>query len=272
MPRRVGFLSFVAVLSSLFAAVAPARGEDVPVDLELVLAVDVSLSMDTDEQTVQRNGYLAALVDSTVLDAIAQGALQRIALAYVEWAGYGYQQVVMDWRLIDGKAAAEAFVAELAQKPLQRSRRTSVSSALLFSADRFENNGFQGTRRIIDISGDGANNEGPRVDESRDSVLARGIVINGLPLLLKRQSPYSLFDVQNLDQFYQDCVIGGPSSFMIPVRSIEEFRDAIRNKLIMEIADAAPSERLVHFASNQAKTPCDLGERQWREWMRDGYQ
>jgi Protein of unknown function (DUF1194) len=251
---------------------ATVRAAEIPVDLELVLAVDVSLSMDVDEQTVQRDGYLKALVDPVVLGAIAQGVHQRIAVAYVEWAGSTDQQLTVNWRLIEGRDSAEAFAAELASKPLVRWRRTSVSGGLLFAAPLFDNNGFGGERRVIDISGDGANNQGPPVLEAREQVLTRGITINGLPLMLKRGSPYSVFEVEHLDQFYEDCVIGGPGAFMIPVRSVDEFREAIRTKLILEIAGYAPARPLVHFAQARQPVPCDIGERQWRDWMRDGYQ
>jgi len=264
---------YVLAVLALLAVWPGGRARAVEVDLELVLAVDVSLSMDLDEQTIQREGYLAAMVDPAVLNAIAQGPLQRIAVTYVEWAGATEQRIVVGWTLIDGQPAAQGFVRELAAKIPARLRRTSVSGALLFSTPLFEGNGFEGTRRVIDVSGDGANNEGAPVEMARDQAVAKGITINGLPLLLKR--PVSTFDMVNLDLFYEDCVIGGPSAFMIPVRSVGEFRDAIRTKLVLEIANLVPpAEALLQPASSgQApRPPCDIGERQWRNWERGGYQ
>ncbi len=242
---------------------ASARAADTEVDLELVLAVDISYSMDFDELQLQREGYIAALTSKQVLDAIAEGIVGRIAVTYVEWAGSMDQQIIVDWQVIDGADAAEAFTAKLAAAPVRRAYRTSISAALNYAAPLFEGNGFEGLRRAIDVSGDGANNQGPVVTTARDAVLAQGIVINGLPLLLKRQT-WGLADIVDLDAYYRDCVIGGPGSFMVPVRERSQFADAIRTKLILEIAGREPPARVMKAAARPTVS-CTIGEQQWME-------
>nr|WP_231711050.1 DUF1194 domain-containing protein [Xanthobacter dioxanivorans] len=152
-------------LFGLATAAAPASAETVrgtQVDLELVLAVDISYSMDQEEQALQREGYATAVVSREFLEALRLGPTGRIAVAYVEWAGETEQQVVVSWRVIDGPDTARAFAEAISSAPLRRAYRTSISSALLFGADQFDLNGFQGLRRVIDVSGDGVNNQGPR--------------------------------------------------------------------------------------------------------------
>ncbi len=240
------------------------------VDLELVLAVDVSLSMDMDEQRLQRDGYIAAFRDVEVWNAIAAGANGRIAVTYVEWAGQVNQQTVLPWTLIDSPAAAQAFSDRLEAAPISRARMTSISGALTFSGRQLESNPYKGTRRVVDISGDGPNNSGPPVQEARDELVSIGIVINGLPILLKRDQPSGFFDINNLDGYYTNCVIGGAGAFMIPVRERSEFRSATRRKLILEISDLVPeqSARLIPAqASAGEPSDCMIGERMWRLYM-----
>ena len=235
------------------------------VDLELVLAVDVSYSMDVEEQALQREGYETALTSKEFLDALRLGPTGRIAVAYVEWAGEGEQQMVVKWRLIDGPESAKAFAASIAQAPLRRVYRTSISSALLYSADQFDLNGYKGLRRVIDVSGDGVNNQGPPVEVARDSVLERGITINGLPLLMKR-SAASAIDVPELDLYYEDCVIGGAGAFMVPVEGIEGFARAIKTKLVMEVAGRLPPPqrgRVQPAAERAPRISCTIGEKIW---------
>ncbi len=246
-----------------------AADEPAPVDLELVLAVDVSLSMDEDEQRLQRDGYADAFRDPAVIEAIRSGPQGRIAVAYLEWAGYGETKLLIEWTLIDSPESAAAFAEVLEKKPYTRVRRTSISGGLQAAAKLF-GQGYRGARRTIDVSGDGANNEGPLVAPVRDEIVAKGVTINGLPLALKR-SPWSPFDMIDLDLYYEDCVIGGPGSFVIPVREITEFHKAVRDKLILEIANLAPPPRLIP-ATAKTRPPCDIGERQWERWMRGGYQ
>ncbi|MEJ8572866.1 DUF1194 domain-containing protein [Microbaculum marinum] len=247
-----------------------------PVDLELVIAVDVSLSMDVDEQALQREGYVKAFLDPMVVNAIEQGIHGKIAVAYVEWAGSISQYVVIDWVAVDGKDSAAELSALLAEAPISRLRRTSISGALTYSGQLFDDNGYRGMRRVIDVSGDGPNNQGGRVDTARDAIIAGGVTINGLPFVPDPTKPLSLFDLPDLDIYYEDCVIGGAGSFSLPVYSAREFAEAIRNKLVLEIAGTnAPEEtgpeetgpKPVPASAAATRIPCDVGERQWQMFM-----
>jgi hypothetical protein len=240
------------------------------VDLELVIAVDVSLSMDMDEQQLQRDGYVAAFRDPDLHRAIASsGPHGRIAVVYMEWAGPTAQKVVIPWTLIDSPAAARAFADKLAAQAITRERLTSISAALLFAQGLLRSSGFSAERRVIDVSGDGPNNSGPAVLETRDALIAENIVINGLPIMLKSPTP-SFFDLSDLDQYYAGCVIGGVGAFMVPVMDIAELKAAIRRKLLMEISLGAPPLRaLPTQADGQKPFDCLVGERQWR-WYLDG--
>lgn len=209
------------------------------VDVELVLAVDVSFSMDPDEQALQRDGYREALTSGEFLGALRQGTNGRIAVTYVEWAGANDQKVVMPWRLIDGPAGAQAVADEIGRQPTRRAYRTSISGGLLFAAHLFEESAYHGLRRVIDVSGDGTNNQGQLVTVARDEVVARGITVNGLPIMLKAPEPGSI-DIADLDIYYEDCVIGGPAAFVVPIRERARFKDAVRTKLVLEIAGPAP--------------------------------
>lgn len=248
-----------------------------PVDVELVLAVDVSLSMSPDELVIQRDGYAAALTDRTVLQAIADGMHGRIAVTYVEWAGASVQQVVVPWTMIATAEDATAFVAQMTATPPRSARRTSISAALDFAGSLFEDSGFRGMKRVIDVSGDGPNNQGVPVDQTRDRITAKGITINGLPLMTNGGGMTSAFDIANLDAYYTDCVIGGPGSFMIPVNGWAQFPEAIRRKLVLELADAGHP---LHAALEAAHPPviraaatfttdCQIGEKMWnnRGWI-----
>lgn len=267
------FLSRMLVAAGLvLAAAGAARGEGVPVDLELVLAVDISRSMDPEEQRVQREGYIAALRHPDVIAAIRSNPYGRIALVYVEWAGHGLADVVVPWQEIDGPETAERFAAALAAAPYRTAMRTSVSGGIEFARRQFAGSGFAGLRRVIDISGDGPNNSGPPVTEARDRALADGIIINGLPLVLSRGGAYGFFDIPDLDAYYENCVIGGFGAFVIPVRAIEEFPLAVRRKMVLEIAGRPP--RFVPAQYVQDARPdgydCLVGERRWRMWLDEG--
>lgn len=243
-----------------------------PVDVELVLAVDVSLSMSPDELEIQREGYSAALTDQRVLDAIAQGMNGRIAVTYFEWAGTTTHHVVLPWTIVETREDAEAVAAKLSAMPPNSARRTSISSALEFGADLFAESPFRGAKRVIDISGDGPNNQGAPVHLVRDSVVAQGIVINGLPLMTN-SGLVSAYDVADLDRYYADCVIGGPGAFMVPVNGWSQFPEAVRRKLVLELAGPASP----HWAAAQAAHPpvvlaqarasydCMVGEKLWRD-------
>jgi Protein of unknown function (DUF1194) len=242
----------------------PARAVETNVDVELVIAVDVSYSMDPDEQVLQREGYITGLTSQEFLDALHQGMHGKIAVTYFEWAGAGDQKIVVPWRVIDGPASAQAFADEIAQAPYRRAYRTSISGALRFAQPLFEGSGFRGFRRVIDVSGDGANNQGLPVTLVRDEVLERGITINGLPILLKRPSAATM-DIDNLDVYYEDCVIGGPGAFMIPIKEREQFREATRTKLVLEIASREPPVRVIPAAASAPRVSCLIGERMWQE-------
>lgn len=249
-----------------------------PVDIELVLAVDVSLSMSPDELEIQRDGYAAALTHDRVLQAIAEGANGKIAVTYFEWAGSTSHHVIVPWTIIATRADAERFAAKLSAQPPNSARRTSVSAALEFGADLFAESQFSGMKRVIDISGDGPNNQGPPVDITRDAVVKQGITINGLPLMTNGGLS-SAYDVRDLDLYYTDCVIGGPGAFMIPVNDWSQFPEAIRRKLVLELAGPLSPAWLAEEAGHppvvqaQAAPPtdCMIGEKLWRDrsWMWD---
>jgi hypothetical protein len=241
-----------------------AQARAVTVDVQLVLAVDISYSMDPDELALQRQGYIEALTSPEFLQAVRQGINGRVALLYFEWAGVEIQHIVVPWRMIDGPESADAFASEIARAPQRRGSRTSISGALAFAMPLFEGGGFKGLRRIIDVSGDGVNNNGPPVTLVRDEVLAKGITINGLPIMLKRPHPGRL-DIDNLDIYYEDCVIGGPGAFVVPIRAREEFKAAIRTKLVLEIAGLTPAPRLLRTSAAKPRISCTIGEQMWQQ-------
>lgn len=253
---RVLLVGGVALLAT--AGVAQDRGGSVAVDLELVLAVDVSNSVDAGENAIQRAGYVDALGHPDFWAAIEAGPLRRIAVTYVEWAGPEKQRVALPWRLIDSAAAARQAAADLAGTAIMftRGTGTSISGALLHSAAFFPGNGFDGTRLVIDVSGDGPNNRGGPVDAARDAVVAQGITINGLPLMLRPSRTF----VQ-LDAYYQDCVIGGPGAFLLPVLAADQLAQAIRHKLVREIAGhPGPTGDAPTLTQAGDRTDCRLGD------------
>ena len=260
-----------AIVIGIFSFSGPvAAADDPPVDLELVLAVDISLSMDEDEQRLQRDGYAAAFRHPEIIEAIRSGPHGRIAATYVEWAGESFQRTVVPWTLIDGPSTALPFADKLAAAPIEQTYRTSISGALTYASGLFDNNGYQG-RTVIDVSGDGANNQGISVEIARDAAVRRGITINGLPLLLKPSSFDGYFEMVNLDDYYQDCVIGGTGAFIVPVRSTSEFIPAIRRKLVMEIAGREPPRIVRVAATMRGRTDCLIGEKMWNQWMERFY-
>jgi hypothetical protein len=270
MIRRV-WCFMLLVAAGVFAwqsLAAPARrGADpgkVEVDVELVLAVDISYSMDMDELALQREGYVKALTSREFLQALRQGIHGRVAVTYFEWAGASEQKVIVPWRLIEGPESADSVAAEIQLAPLRRAARTSISGALLFGMTLFETSGFRGIRRVIDVSGDGANNHGHIVTIARDEVLSKGITVNGLPVQLKRPT-YSTMDIELLDEYYEDCVIGGPGAFVIPVRERDQFVEAIRTKLVLEVAGLMPDARVVPVSAREPRVSCTIGERLWQE-------
>lgn len=206
-----------------------------PVDLELVLAVDVSRSVDPEEAKLQREGYLTAMVHPRVLQAIRSGPLGKIAVTYVEWAGVDTQYTVVPWTLIDSDQSAAGFISRLEAAPYNARNWTSISGAIDYSVRLFEDNGYEGTRRVIDISGDGRTNQGRPSSAARDDAVDAGIVINGLPVVNERMNFYRPPEY-DLDVYYRDNVIGGPGAFMIVAENFNAFTGAILSKLIREIA------------------------------------
>jgi hypothetical protein len=253
------FLSFTTV---------PTRAGDIPVDLELVLTVDVSGSIDWEEAALQRRGYVDGLSSDEVIAAIRSGPHGRIALAYVEWAGAYLQRTIIDWMVIDGADSAKAFAARLSEAPIETGPWTSISSAIRYVVPMFAGNGYEGTRRVMDISGDGPNNAGPPIEDARRLAIESGITINGLPIVNERPGPGGMRNIRELDKYYGECVIGGPGAFMIVARSFADFGRAIKRKLVFEIAGRIPDEspRIVPVQGTPGGGNwfCGAGERQLR--------
>jgi hypothetical protein len=255
-------IAFIVVCAVAVPNVARA-GETV--DVALVLAVDVSLSMSPDELEIQRHGYAAALADREVIEAILDGTNGRIAVTYVEWAGIHTQRIIVPWTIIASKADAVAFSAKLTSEVPRSARRTSISSGILFATDLFAESGLSAVKRVIDVSGDGPNNEGGPVTEARDRAVAQGIIINGLPLMTNN-GYITAYDLKDLDKYYANCVIGGPGSFMVPVNDWKQFPEAVRRKLVQELAGIAPPQGAVPAVVKVAAKPaydCLVGEERW---------
>ena len=238
------------------------------VDLELVLAVDVSYSMDMDELAIQREGYAQAIISKEFLQALKTGPTGKIAVTYFEWAASSDQKIIIPWRVIDGPETADAVANEIMKTPIRRASRTSISGAINFAMPLFDENPYHGLRRVIDISGDGPNNNGVPVTGARDAALEKGITINGLPIMVKEPS-YSTMDIDNLDLYYEDCVIGGPGSFVVTIKDRDKFKEAIRTKLLLEVADRTPEHRVVPVAEKEPRVSCLIGEKIWQDrWGR----
>jgi Protein of unknown function (DUF1194) len=238
------------------------------VDVELVLAVDVSYSMDMDELAIQREGYAQAIISKEFLQALKTGPTGKIAITYFEWAASSDQKIIIPWRVIDGPETADAVASEIMKTPIRRASRTSISGAINFAMPLFDENPYHGLRRVIDISGDGPNNNGAPVTGARDAALAKGITINGLPIMVKEPS-YSTMDIDNLDFYYEDCVIGGPGSFVVSIKDRDKFKEAIRTKLLLEVADRTPERRMVPVAEKEPRVSCLIGEKIWQDrWGR----
>jgi hypothetical protein len=226
----------VAVLVLLQLPLAQAAEQ---VDLLLVLASDVSRSIDHPKFLLQRDGYAAAVSNKQVLDAIRSGPNGKIAICFIEWSGFGAQKVVIDWSMIEGPNTARKFGDQLAELPRSFADRTSISGGIEFSALQFDRAPFEAPRRTIDVSGDGTNNAGPDVQNARDQALAKGITINGLVILSDRQMPWNAEHTNppgGLEKYYSDNVVGGPGSFVMAAENFQSFGRAIVKKMIAEIA------------------------------------
>lgn len=273
----------IAALAGLSAPVTAQQGAMRRVDLELMLAVDISQSMDYEEHSIQRRGYVDAFRHPDVISALTSGPEGRIAVMYMEWAGDFDPIPTIPWTIIDSKESAHAFADRLEKEPIYGEQRTSISTALLAAQDYIMNNDISSHRQVIDVSGDGANNAGRLVEPVRDEVVKNGIIINGLPIMLNK--PMEFYDIDHLDRYYKHCVIGGTGAFIAPVFDLRHLPATIRKKLVMEIAsieietDMAP----IQFAETEEpqpqrgepglyraqlrlpteKTDCTIGEQVW---------
>lgn len=247
----------VGAVSALMLLTSHAKGADdaTTVDVEIVLAVDVSSSVSVEELAIQRAGYIQALRHPALLQAVAGGSQSQIALSYVEWSGRVFDDSVVPWRIIRDNGDIAHFAASIASLPLRSSHGTSISRALDFSNALIESNGIQGARNVIDISGDGPNTLGPPVTEARDRAISNGITVNGLPILI---NPSNLVD--ELDSYFNDCVVGGRSAFLLDVHSPVELSTTIRRKLIQEISGTMPPPKFTVVADRQS-TDCLVGEK-----------
>ena len=238
------------------------------VDVELIIAVDVSYSMDMDELAIQREGYAQAIISKEFLQALKSLPNGKISVTYFEWAASSDQKIIIPWRVIDGPETADAVANEIMKTPIRRASRTSISGAIYFAMPLFDENPYKGLRRVIDISGDGPNNNGAPIMGARDAALAKGITINGLPIMVKEPS-YSTMDIDNLDWYYEDCVIGGPGSFVVSIKDRDKFKEAIRTKLLLEVAGRTPERPVIPAADKEPRMSCMIGEKIWQDrWGR----
>jgi hypothetical protein len=189
-------------------------------------------------------------------------------VTYFEGAASNDQKIVIPWRIIDGPETADAVADEILKAPIRRASRTSISGAIYFAMPLFENNPYPGLRRVIDISGDGPNNNGLPVTPARDEAVSKGIIINGLPIMVKEPS-YSTMDIENLDWYYEDCVVGGPGSFVVAIKDRDKFKEAIRTKLLLEVAGRTPPRPVIPVAEKEPRVSCLIGEKIWQDrWGR----
>jgi hypothetical protein len=240
-------LQIALVLLALVTAVPLAPAAE-PVDLMLVLAVDVSRSIDHPKFLLQRDGYSAAISNPQVLDAIKSGPYGKIALCFMEWSGFGAQKIVIDWTAIDGAASARKFGDTVVEAPRSFADRTSISGGIDFGVAQFGRAPFESARRTIDVSGDGTNNAGRDVQLARDEAVAKGIAINGLVILSDRSVPWNAEHTNppgGLPKYYEDNVIGGPGAFVMVAEDFESFGRAIVKKMIAEIAMLQIAPRII---------------------------
>jgi len=299
------FASLIAGLTTgliaLLVAVAPvAAQERKEVDLILALGVDISGSIDPEEARLQRQGYVEAFRDKEIVRAILGGANGRIAVAYFEWSDSWMQKLLVDWTLLDSEAAIASFANRLNDAPISIARRTSISGAMRYAIPLFVRAPYITERKVLDISGDGSNNDGMMVTDMRHEVLKERIVINGLPVMNDRPNPFGFPNETDLDKYYLHCVTGGPRSFVEVARNFEDFPRAVRKKLLQEVANLAPDwgprsdtdyggldlrdgvqlaqtvrqrrradDDYTKFVRPEYELGCDVGERRSREfWQR----
>lgn len=262
----------VFLLISLVVVTPAAKAQSNLVDLELVIAVDVSGSVDDDEAALQRQGYIKAFRDPKIIEAITRGQIGAIAVTYFEYAGSHHQLTLVDWSRITGPESARNFADALAFEPVMINVWTSISGAIEAGQAAFRRSPYEGRRRVIDVSGDGANNGGALVTVARDLALADGITINGLPIVNDKLSRYGRPQIPNLDYYYIDCVIGGPGAFIIVANGFEDYARAVRRKLILEIAGVVPIRNPVAtlmLVYGHDRPSCTIGESLRQDWEDD---
>ena len=244
-----GAAFFATAIAAPLASSAPATPQTV--DLELVLATDNSQSIDRSEALLQRQGVAAAFKHPDVVRAIQSGTYGRIAVAYVDWSSLPYSRLTIDWRIVSDKASADAFADAFLRAPFYFGQGTAIGETMQLAAQMIETNAIEGTQKSIDISGDGPNNTGPPVYSVRDEIVAKRITINGLPVISTGdygQGDWGMY-YGKLEDYYVNCVIGGPRAFAIPAKGFEEFAQAVRRKLVLEISDASTGARVIPAAS-----------------------
>ena len=288
----------LACLFALLVAALPALAQDKKeVDLSLAMAIDISGSIDPDEAKLQREGYVQAFRDPVIVRAILGGPNGRIAVAYYEWSDSWMQKLLVDWTLLDSEAAIAAFANRLAELPISIARRTSISGAIRYAIPLFGRSPYEPARKVLDISGDGSNNDGGLVTDMRYEALRERIVINGLPIMNDRPNPFGFPNETDLDRYYLHCVTGGPRSFVEVASNFEDFPRAVRKKLLQEVAERGPrsdfdigavrleegiqlaqsgrprrvrdDDDYTKFVKPEYELGCDVGERRSREfWQR----
>jgi hypothetical protein len=268
-PKTLCLLPIVATGVVALGPAWPRAPTDV--DLALVLAVDVSTSMDPDEQDLQRQGYVEAFRSPLAHQAIRSGMLGRIAVTYVEWAGAAhprYQNVVVPWTILETPQDGIAFADRLAHAPIHPVAGTSISGAIDFSMVLLSSGRFMALRRVIDISGDGSNNQGRLVTDARDEAVARGVTINGLPIMLKEPERR---ENATMDAYYRDCVIGGSSAFLVPVRERGQFLTQTRTKIVREVAGVDVPGSMTQPVNGVTLTDCDTSESLWDDFTPESH-
>ncbi len=276
-------------------ATAPANAQErKEVDLALAMGIDISGSIDPDEAKLQREGYVQAFRDPVIVKAILGGSNGRIAVAYYEWSDAWVQRLLIDWTLLDSEASIEAFATRLANSPISIARRTSISGAIRYAIPLFGRSPYEPVRKVLDISGDGSNNDGGLVTDMRYEALKERIIINGLPIMNDRPNPFGFPSEADLDKYYLHCVTGGPRSFVEVARNFDDFPRAVRKKLLQEVADIGPrhdfdvgglgpledgtqlaqsgrrpvrdDDDYTRFVRPEYELGCDIGERRSREF------
>jgi len=287
----------VYLFTFVLLALPSAAQDRKDVDLALALGIDISGSIDPDEAKLQRQGYVMAFRDPVIVKAILGGPNGRIAVAYYEWSDSWMQKLLIDWTLLDSEQAIAAFAQRLDEAPISIARRTSISGAIRYAIPLFGRNPYDPQRKVLDISGDGSNNDGGLVTDMRYEALKEKIVINGLPIMNDRPNPFGFPNEEDLDRYYLACVTGGPRSFVEVAHNFEDFPRAVRKKLLQEVADRGPhsdfdigglgplpegtrlaqvrrqrpqdEEDYTKFVRPEYELGCDVGEKRSREfWQR----